>query len=146
MLFSGNLVHGFLFDPMSILKKYFGDLFLPGRFYLGSMLCILLFMLSFFIHGLYVLAEINLFTFLALALADYIFLFFAVRPPRVKRILSDRLSNGDENPVTIYVSNRMNYPLNIEIIDELPEQFQLRDFKLKRYLNIYSKKRRIYDI
>ena len=146
MLFSGNLVHGFLFDPMSILKKYFGDLFLPGRFYLGSMLCILLFMLSFFIHGLYVLAEINLFAFLALALADYIFLFFAVRPPRVKRILSDRLSNGDENPVTIYVSNRMNYPLNIEIIDELPEQFQLRDFKFKRYFTARQEHKIVFSL
>ncbi len=118
---------------MRIIKKYIGDLFLSQRFYLGMGACVLLFILSFFIPSLYPFIRILFFVFLFLVAADYIFLFFIGKEPRVKRIISDRLSNGDENMVVLQVFNRMNYPLSMEIIDELPEQFQKRNFSLERY-------------
>ena len=46
--------------------------------------------------------------------------------------MSDRLSNGDQNEVGLLVSNRMNYAVKMEIIDELPEQLQVRDFVLNK--------------
>ena len=79
------------------------------------------------------IAEIILFVFIFLVLADYIVLFFIGRAPKVKRILSDRLSNGDTNHIRLFITNRMSFPVSMEIIDELPEQFQLRDFMLKKY-------------
>jgi len=117
---------------MNLIKKYIGDLFLPQRFYLGLGLCILLFIVSFFFPAILSVAQILLASFLFLAFADYVFLFFIGRAPKVKRVLSDRLSNGDTNQVVLQVTNRMNYPVSMEIIDELPEQLQLRDFILKR--------------
>jgi len=111
----------------------FPNLFIPQRFYLGMGSCAILFILSFFLPGLYPFITIIFFVFLFLALTDYIFLFFIGKPPRANRIISDRLSNGDENTVILEIANRMNYPLNMEIIDELPEQFQVRDFSLKKY-------------
>jgi uncharacterized protein (DUF58 family) len=120
-------------STMKLIKKYIGDLFISQRFYLGLGICILLFILSFFVQLIFPLVKIMFFTFIFLAIADYIFLFFAGREPRVKRIISERLSNGDENIVVLEIANRMNYPLNIEIIDELPEQFQARNFSMKRY-------------
>ena len=118
---------------MRIIKKYIGDLFLSQRFYFGMGICVLLFILSFFIPSLYPFIRILFFVFLLLLSADYIFLFLIGREPRVKRIMSDRLSNGDENIIVLAITNRMNYPLSMEIIDELPEQFQTRNFSLKRY-------------
>lgn len=119
---------------MNFSKKYIGDLYLSNRFYFACGICILLFICSFLFPALYILAKVNLFAFFSLAVADYAFLFFLGRQPLVKRILGDRLSNGDENPVVLQLTNRMNYPLNLEIIDEMPEQFQLRNMTFKRYL------------
>ena len=39
----------------------------------------------------------------------------------------DRLSNGDENPVTIFLESRYRFQTPVEVIDEIPVQFQRRD-------------------
>ncbi|CAN5887576.1 DUF58 domain-containing protein [soil metagenome] len=118
---------------MRTIKKYLGDLFLPRRLYLGAGFCVLLFVGSFFIPAFLAVAQIVLVTFLFLVLVDYVFLFFIGKAPKVKRIISERLSNGDKNQVTLQVLNRMNYPVKMEIIDELPEQLQMRNFVLNRH-------------
>ena len=69
--------------------------------------------------------------FVLLVLADYVFLFLLGRAPAAQRLMSERLSNGDDNKITLKISNRMNFPVKMEIIDELPEQFQARNFSLK---------------
>ena len=130
-----------------ILARYiFPNLFIPQRFYLGLGTCILLFILSFFIEPVYPYVKIIFFAFICLATADYIFLFFAGKVPRVTRLISDRLSNGDENMITIDITNRMNFPLSIEIIDELPEQFQIRDFNLKQQFAARAEHKLTYTV
>jgi uncharacterized protein (DUF58 family) len=89
-------------------------------------------MLAFFINDLLTFARILFWIFLFLVLADYIFLFFMGKMPAVKRIMSERLSNGDENKIIIKIGNRMNFRVKMNIIDELPEQFQSRDFVIKK--------------
>ena len=131
---------------MSILKKYIGDLFLPQRFYLGLGSCVLMFIASFFISDVYSIADILLFSFLLLLSADYFFLFFMGKAPRVKRLISDRLSNGDTNHIELQVVNRMNHTVHMEIIDELPEQFQLRDFILKRNFKAREEQKIGFDL
>jgi uncharacterized protein (DUF58 family) len=48
--------------------------------------------------------------------------------------LPEKLSNGDENKVAIYITNNHFFKLYIEVIDELPPQFQIRDFSVKMML------------
>jgi uncharacterized protein (DUF58 family) len=43
------------------------------------------------------------------------------------RILSDRLSNGDENTIEIKLSNYYYQAINITVLEELPFQFQIRN-------------------
>lgn len=131
---------------MTVIKIYIGNLFITRRFHVGMGTCVLLFILSFFIPGLYPFVSIAFFAFLFLALVDYTFLFFAGKPPRVKRIVSDRLSNGDENTVVLEIFNRMNFPLNMEIIEELPEQLQIRNFILKKYFAARAEHKINYSI
>jgi len=131
---------------MKFFKKYIGDLFLSQRFYLGIAACIVLFILSFFIAALYPIVRIAFLVFVFLSAIDYIFLFFLGKAPKVKRIISERLSNGDENMVVLEVINRMSYPLNMEIIDELPEQFQLRNFSLQKYFKARQEIKMNYTI
>ncbi len=119
---------------MNSLKKYIGDLFISNRFYLYWGSCVLMFIISFFIPVLYPLVRMLFLLFVIIVSVDYFYLFFIAKAPNVTRIISDRLSNGDENRVVLEVINRMNYPLDIEIIDELPEQFQMRNFSLKKHI------------
>lgn len=44
-----------------------------------------------------------------------------------RRDVTDRLSNGDLNPVTLYLENRYSFKISVEVIDEIPYQFQKRD-------------------
>src|SRR5436190_5424852 len=114
---------------MSFIKKYFGDLFLTSRFYLGMIACIAIFICSFFLPALSIIPLIILQAYLLLIIIDYSFLFFTNKKPSAKRLLPERLSNGDENKVVISIVNPFSFPVKMEIIDELPEQFQVRNFK-----------------
>lgn len=53
----------------------------------------------------------------------------------LRRILPDKLSNGDETKVEIFMTNNYFLKLHAEIIDEIPPQFQIRNFKLTVNLN-----------
>ena len=122
---------------MSFTKKYFGDLFLTARFYGGLLVCILLFIASFYFRWFEVIASVTFFAFIILSLADYSFLFFTKRYPNATRITAGRLSNGDENKIELIIKNEFSFPVRVNIIDELPEQFQ--DRKWKRQLNLKEK-------
>jgi uncharacterized protein (DUF58 family) len=52
-----------------------------------------------------------------------------------RRDVPDRLSNGDTNPLTIYLENHYPFRVNVEIIDEIPFQFQRRDVLFRAGLN-----------
>ena len=115
---------------MIYLKKYIGALYLPLRFYLAMGLCIVLFILSFFFPGIFLMVSILLVIFMAMVFIDYVFLFVLGKAPAANRIMADRLSNGDDNKVAIQVKNNMLFTVDMEIIDELPVQFQKRDWQL----------------
>ncbi len=45
-----------------------------------------------------------------------------------ERILPEKFSNSDNNPVSVLLTNRYSFKIKVGIIDELPIQFQKRDF------------------
>ncbi len=47
-----------------------------------------------------------------------------------------KLSNGDDNELVISVTNNYAFPVNVKIIDELPEQFQYRTFNIKKRMGV----------
>lgn len=124
---------------MGILRKYIGDLFIPPRFYFVAGGCAVFFLISFFIPVLYTLARILLAGAAVLFLVDYIFLFVFGRSPSVRRVVQERLSNGDENHILLRIHNRMPFSIHMEILDELPEQLQERHFILQRRLQANEK-------
>src|ERR1700751_4565039 len=48
-----------------------------------------------------------------------------------KRQSAVKLSNGDENVISIHLQNRYLFDVDITLVDELPVQFQIRDFERK---------------
>lgn len=120
---------------MSSIKKYIGALYLTTRFYLAAGITIVLFIVSFFVPEIFAYVKILFFIFIVLILIDYIFLFLTSKPPSAKRITADRFSNGDDNKVELQVKNNMQFRVDMEIIDELPIQFQKRNWNLNNRFN-----------
>ena len=108
--------------------------------------CILFFVVSFFFSALGEIPKIGFQVFLVLVLLDYFFLFFFGKKPFAKRIISERLSNGDENKIELRINNEFFFPVNMQIIDELPEQFQIRDWKRNAYFKSKQQQKFIYTL
>lgn len=64
----------------------------------------------------------------------------------MNRVLPDKFSNSDENEVAILLNNSYSFFIYIEIIDELPIQFQKRDFLKKTKLKAKQKNTFIYYV
>lgn len=131
---------------MSVIAKYIGALYLTARFYLALGLCIVLFAVAFFVPEMFEGVKIFLLVVTAFIVMDYFFLFVLGKAPSAKRITADRFSNGDENKIELQVKNNMLFTTDMEIIDELPEQFQKRDFKLKHRFKAGEQKYIIYKL
>lgn len=126
---------------MRFADKYLKSIYISNRFLWLWGLCIIIYMVSFVLPLLYTIANVLFYGLLVLIAADYMILFFFTRRPEGQRIIQDRLSNGDENKVELELYNPNSFALRTEIIDELPEQLQERDFTIFKTLpaNKYSR-------
>jgi uncharacterized protein (DUF58 family) len=126
--------------------KYYKDLFLGKRFFAGIGLCVSLFLFSFFLPWLGDLPIVIFLVFVLLVLIDGILLYRTKRDVFLRRDIPDRLSNGDENELRIYVENFYSFNIHIGIIDEIPFQFQKRDLLFKSSLKAGERKTIIYTL
>lgn len=94
-----------------------------------------LFVLSYFAAPLFtVAAALLLFTGIAL-LTDFLLLFSRQKGFKAKRVLQDRFSIGDDNKVVLQLRNQYGFTVACTVIDELPFQFQARDWQRQIVLN-----------
>lgn len=119
---------------MSAYRKYAGDLFLPARFYRCAGAVVFFYVCAFYISFLLPVVNFVFAIFCALWVVDYFFMFLMFRPASAERVISDRLSNGEENDVALVLRNNMRFPLRAEVVDELPVQLQERNFVIKKLL------------
>ncbi|PUZ19988.1 DUF58 domain-containing protein [Chitinophaga costaii] len=111
-----------------MLKRFYKALFFTTRFYLAAGVIVLLFVLAFFVPPLLAVAEFCTLALTLLVITDLLLLFAIKAPVTALRKMSARFSNGDDNSVMLTVSNPLRYPLWISVLEELPFQFQRRDF------------------
>ncbi|MFN0215417.1 MAG: DUF58 domain-containing protein [Saprospiraceae bacterium] len=106
-------------------------MYLTNRFFWLFGASAAIFALSYPFGWLFPLAQTAFVGFLALALTDWMLLFF--RKPKVlcRRELNPVFSLSDPNTVSLFVENQGDIFLNLSIADELPIQFQKRDFEVK---------------
>ena len=116
---------------MSILKKMFNSIFLAKRFYRLMAAVIFLFVLSYPVPFLFNIALLALAMLACAGLFDYLILFTKRFPVSAKRILPEKLSNGDENLMHWEITNYYPFRAAMQLMDEFPEAWQIRDFKLK---------------
>ncbi|WP_340074946.1 DUF58 domain-containing protein [Leptobacterium sp. I13] len=110
------------------MKRFFKQLYLEQHFFVAVLSIILLFSLSYLYESLFIIAKLVFFIFLGLVLIDVLLLFRNKKNSIAQRITPEKLSNGDNNDIHIHVKNNHSFVATIKIIDELPIQFQKRDF------------------
>ncbi|MCC9043223.1 DUF58 domain-containing protein [Myroides sp. M-43] len=114
--------------------KLFKQLYLQKRVYIALGCIIALFVIAFIFPILYnVVWGLFLLLFITI-LVDITLLFTKKENIKAVRILPEKLSNGDENIIYISVENKYNINVSCEIIDEIPFQFQKRDFEITKYI------------
>ena len=95
---------------------------------------VILYIFSYFMPVLYDVASIILVLLGAAVLVDSFLIFGKRKALRAERITADRWSNGDENKVILHFQNNYSFHISIKIIDELPPQFQERNWYRKTRL------------
>ena len=94
------------------------------------MLYILGFVASFFI----IVALVALVTLFTITIIETIVLFSGIVRLRAEREKTRMFSLGDENPIRITLWNEGGIMVDLDIYDEIPFQFQKRDFKIEQAL------------
>lgn len=79
-------------------------------------------------HGLLTLVVIAF-------IVDYMLLFNQKNAVQAQRILPEKLSNGDQNSIKVDLKNNYPFTIKIKVIDEIPFQFQKRDFNIERTID-----------
>ncbi|MCB0714515.1 MAG: DUF58 domain-containing protein [Chitinophagaceae bacterium] len=103
--------------------------FLNKIAYYVAALAAVIFVISYFFPSFFE-ATVLILVMLAMAiLVDTILLYTNKNGIRAERRLPDRFSIGDEGIVSIVLKNRYGFQVQIVVIDELPEQFQARNWK-----------------
>jgi uncharacterized protein (DUF58 family) len=115
---------------MGIFKRLYLSIFFGKRFYRLMAIVIFLFVLSYAISFLFNIALLMLGLLLFLCLLDFIILYSKRTPVAVKRLLPERLSNGDGNTISWTVQNNYPFRSRLQIMDEFPVEWQVRHFTL----------------
>lgn len=110
--------------------NFFKALYLESRFFQAGIVIVVLFGFSYFVPFLFNFAQILILVLLTFLFVDLLILFIGSKKLNANRIVPDKFSNGDQNNIEIEIENNYTIKIYCSIIDELPEQFQKRDFKL----------------
>jgi uncharacterized protein (DUF58 family) len=122
------------------------SLYLTPRLFTLLGAVIVLFVLGFFFPLFMAVARPSLFAILALLALEVWLLYRAPKGIFARREMAERLSNGDHNEIRIYLENFYRMKMAIMVIDELPFQFQIRDFEYKLTLPAGSTKTIAYSV
>ena len=113
---------------MNPIRKFYISIFFGQLFYRLWVSVIILFIFSYFFSSLLVPAQLAFICLVVMTVLDYIVLFRTRQPVTGERIVEDRLSNGDQNKVSLKIINHYPFEIRTRIIDELPVQLQMRNF------------------
>jgi uncharacterized protein (DUF58 family) len=120
------------------MKKIYGlfykNLFLTNRLFAALGCSAALFLLAFFFPWLGLIPYLFFWTVVILFFADFLLLYRHQKGVFARRLAPERLSNGDDNELGVFVENYYPFNVSLGIIDEIPFQFQKRDVWFKTVL------------
>jgi uncharacterized protein (DUF58 family) len=128
------------------VKQFLKSLYLQKRFFTVLFSLAILFVLSYFFPELFGVTKLLFYLFLGVFAVDVFLLYRNKIGIQAERNVPDKLSNGDDNTISIKVVNRYHFKIALKIIDELPIQWQIRDFKIEARLNSSEEKNFTYTV
>jgi uncharacterized protein (DUF58 family) len=107
--------------------KFIRDLYLNNRLFQAAAGAVFVFIISYLVGANLLFAKGLLLILIAFLITDILLLFHTRKGIYGYRQTPDKLSNGDDNEIHIYLENFYPFTVQLEIIDEIPHQFQRRD-------------------
>lgn len=115
--------------------KLLRSLYLGNRFFLASGVIAACFIASFILGDYIIVPKVLFFIAVALLLTDLLLLYRTKKGMQGHRFTPEKLSNGDDNELRIYLENFYPFVVSLRVIDEIPHQFQRRDVSFYLQVN-----------
>ncbi|MGB3606872.1 DUF58 domain-containing protein [Psychroserpens sp.] len=112
--------------------------YIQNRFFHACIAIMVLFIMSFIVPRAFAVVKLVLLLLVVLTVLDTIILFAAKNGVKGTRVLPEKFSNGDLNSISLVIQNYYTFKVHVRIIDEIPVQFQVRDFSIKREVEASS--------
>ena len=122
------------------------NLFLTRRFFIAFGGIIVLFVISYAFGWLMAVAQTALVVVCGVVLTDAILLFNKKTQLSATRRTPKLMSLGDANRIFLDIENRSPNGLTIDVVDEIPMQFQKRDFDMSLKMSANEARRTYYDL
>lgn len=121
------------------------SLYLNDRFFYLCSTCIFLFFVSFLYEFVFLIALVLL-AGLLIALTTDLYFLYRSTSVSAQRIVGSVLSLNEDNDIVVVVTNLKRFVRYIRIIDEIPFQFNRRDFKIHAVLEKETEKKIGYQL
>ncbi len=106
--------------------KALSNIYLTRFFFVAFAAIILLYIVAYAVPSITFIAHVALASLLGLTMLDILLVFSNRQPLKVEREVQDRLNLGDENPVSLTVTNLSGQPINFTMIEGYPDEMQDR--------------------
>ncbi|PSG86428.1 DUF58 domain-containing protein [Aurantibacter aestuarii] len=126
--------------------KQLKSLYIQNRFFYVCIGLIILYVLSFIVPVLLDITSLLLVVLLGLVVLDLLVLYSSKKGLTGSRNTPEKFSNGDQNEVSVKLQNYYSIPLFVSVIDEIPEQFQVRNFKIDKKMKPLSELQLTYQL
>lgn len=120
--------------------------YIGNRLFIAAIILAGLFIVSFIVGFGFLLSQILFYIWLGTIGADLILLYRVRRGFSATRNVPARLSNGDENKIQIELRNHYSFAVVLQVIDEIPFQFQRRDLQFDLHLQPFEQRVLIYSL
>lgn len=127
---------------MNFFKSFFADF----RFFIALSLVCISYVLGYFYVGFEALGDVVLIALVVAGFTDILFLYSQKDGLDIERIAPRRLSNGDENTIHLICTSRYTIKTECSIVDEIPHQFQIRNFEITATFEKNSEQRFSYTL
>ena len=118
--------------------KLIKQLYINNRFFYLLIGSVALFCCAFIFPVLFNATRYLLLITVGFFVLDCLIVFSSKNGIEGQRITPEKLSNGDENPIIISIRNFHTFSIFVKVIDEIPTQFQIRNFEIKRKIKSAS--------
>ncbi len=129
-----------------MLLKIYRAIFINNLFFYILAGIIVLFSFSFFFPSMYYMTWGVLVSLIIATIIDCFIILFPSNSLIAFRSAPEKLSNGDKNEICISVKNLYPFKVLLKIIDEIPFQFQERNFSFNEVLGTNKQKKIIYNL